>query len=174
MADDITSPDDLRASIDGKSDDEINAGVAERGTEKVLGQPGRDAGVASEVGGVQTEEIRYSVSLHPRHQPGIVHLNSRDMVLDNDPPPFPVDCLAVWQQAHTGFDCAYFALGFGDSQPETVTANGPCHRVPKFRNVLMCVIESGALPRQSGEGGVHSSMLRIGPSRNAQEDVRVH
>jgi hypothetical protein len=39
---------------------------------------------------------------------------------------------------------------------------------------LMCVIESGTLPRQSGEGCVHHSMLGVGPSCNAQEDVRVH
>src|SRR5438105_11979717 len=35
---DIGSRDELAAMIEGKSDDEINAGVAERGTEKVLGQ----------------------------------------------------------------------------------------------------------------------------------------
>jgi putative sterol carrier protein len=35
---DIGSRDELAALIEGKSDDEINAGVAERGTEKVLGQ----------------------------------------------------------------------------------------------------------------------------------------
>jgi alkyl sulfatase BDS1-like metallo-beta-lactamase superfamily hydrolase len=35
---DIGSREELAAMIDGKSDDEINAGVAERGTEKVLGQ----------------------------------------------------------------------------------------------------------------------------------------
>jgi putative sterol carrier protein len=35
---DIGSRDELSALIEGKSDDEINAGVAERGTEKVLGQ----------------------------------------------------------------------------------------------------------------------------------------
>jgi putative sterol carrier protein len=35
---DIGSREELAAMIEGKSDDEINAGVAERGTEKVLGQ----------------------------------------------------------------------------------------------------------------------------------------
>ncbi len=35
---DIGSRDELAAMIEGKSDDEINAGVAERGTEKVLSQ----------------------------------------------------------------------------------------------------------------------------------------
>ena len=35
---DIGSPEELAALIEGKSDDEINAGVAERGTEKVLSQ----------------------------------------------------------------------------------------------------------------------------------------
>ncbi len=35
---DIGSRDELSALIEGKSDDEINAGVAERGTEKVLSQ----------------------------------------------------------------------------------------------------------------------------------------
>ncbi|MDQ1500449.1 MAG: hypothetical protein QOI86_3789 [Actinomycetota bacterium] len=35
---DIGSRDELAAMIEGKSDDEINAGVAERGTEKMLGQ----------------------------------------------------------------------------------------------------------------------------------------
>jgi putative sterol carrier protein len=35
---DIGSRDELSAMIEGKSDDEINAGVADRGTEKVLGQ----------------------------------------------------------------------------------------------------------------------------------------
>ncbi|MEW6476914.1 MAG: SCP2 sterol-binding domain-containing protein [Actinomycetota bacterium] len=35
---DIGSRDELAAMIEGKSDDEINAGVAERGTEKVLAQ----------------------------------------------------------------------------------------------------------------------------------------
>jgi len=35
---DIGSRDELAAMIEGKSDDEINAGIAERGTEKVLGQ----------------------------------------------------------------------------------------------------------------------------------------
>ena len=35
---DIGSRDELAAMIEGKSDDEITAGVAERGTEKVLGQ----------------------------------------------------------------------------------------------------------------------------------------
>ncbi len=35
---DIGSRDELAAMIEGKTDDEINAGVAERGTEKVLGQ----------------------------------------------------------------------------------------------------------------------------------------
>ena len=35
---DIGSRDELAALIEGKSDDEINAGVAERGTEKVLSQ----------------------------------------------------------------------------------------------------------------------------------------
>jgi hypothetical protein len=35
---DIGSRDELAAMIEGKSDDEINAGVAERGTDQVLGQ----------------------------------------------------------------------------------------------------------------------------------------
>ena len=35
---DIAGPEELAALIEGKSDDEINAGVAERGTEKVLTQ----------------------------------------------------------------------------------------------------------------------------------------
>lgn len=35
---DIGSRDELAALVEGKSDDEINAGVAERGTEKVLSQ----------------------------------------------------------------------------------------------------------------------------------------
>jgi putative sterol carrier protein len=35
---DIGSRDELAAMIEGKSDDEINAGVGEQGTEKVLGQ----------------------------------------------------------------------------------------------------------------------------------------
>ena len=35
---DIGSPEELAAMIEGKSDDEINAGVAELGTEKVLAQ----------------------------------------------------------------------------------------------------------------------------------------
>ena len=35
---DIGSPEELAAMIEGKSDDEINAGVAELGTEKVLTQ----------------------------------------------------------------------------------------------------------------------------------------
>ena len=35
---DIGSRDELSAMIEGKTDDEINAGVAERGTEKVLNQ----------------------------------------------------------------------------------------------------------------------------------------
>ena len=35
---DIGSREELAAMIEGKSDDEINAGVAEMGTEKVLGQ----------------------------------------------------------------------------------------------------------------------------------------
>ena len=35
---DIGSPEELASLIEGKSDDEINAGVAERGTEKVLTQ----------------------------------------------------------------------------------------------------------------------------------------
>jgi putative sterol carrier protein len=35
---DIGSRDELATMIEGKSDDEINAGVAERGTEKVLSQ----------------------------------------------------------------------------------------------------------------------------------------
>ena len=34
----IGSRDELAAMIEGKTDDEINAGVAELGTEKVLGQ----------------------------------------------------------------------------------------------------------------------------------------
>ncbi len=38
MPDDIGSREELGAMIEGKSDEEINAGVAERGTEKVLGQ----------------------------------------------------------------------------------------------------------------------------------------
>jgi alkyl sulfatase BDS1-like metallo-beta-lactamase superfamily hydrolase len=39
MADsDIGGRDELAAMIEGKTDDEINAGIAERGTEKVLGQ----------------------------------------------------------------------------------------------------------------------------------------
>ncbi len=35
---DIGSREDLAAMIEGKSDDDINAGVAERGTDQVLGQ----------------------------------------------------------------------------------------------------------------------------------------
>jgi putative sterol carrier protein len=35
---DIGSRDELATMIEGKSDDEINAGIAERGTDKVLGQ----------------------------------------------------------------------------------------------------------------------------------------
>jgi putative sterol carrier protein len=35
---DIGSRDELAAMIEGKSDDEINAGIAERGTDTVLGQ----------------------------------------------------------------------------------------------------------------------------------------
>ena len=35
---DIAGPEELAAMIEGKSDDEINAGVAERGTDQVLGQ----------------------------------------------------------------------------------------------------------------------------------------
>jgi putative sterol carrier protein len=38
MADEIGSREELAGLIEGKSDDEINAGVAERGTDKLLGQ----------------------------------------------------------------------------------------------------------------------------------------
>ena len=38
MPDDIGSREELATLIEGKSDEEINAGVAERGTDKVLGQ----------------------------------------------------------------------------------------------------------------------------------------
>ena len=38
MAEDIGSREELAAMIQGKSDEDINAGVAERGTEGVLGQ----------------------------------------------------------------------------------------------------------------------------------------
>ncbi|HLF40057.1 MAG TPA: SCP2 sterol-binding domain-containing protein [Acidimicrobiia bacterium] len=60
MADDIGSREELAALIDGKSDEEINAGVAERGTGKVLGQifeymgtqfqPDRAAGQSAVIG----------------------------------------------------------------------------------------------------------------------------
>jgi putative sterol carrier protein len=56
----ITSVDDLKASIEGKSDDEINAGVAAMGTDGVLDQifavmasrfnPGRAAGQSAVIG----------------------------------------------------------------------------------------------------------------------------
>ena len=38
MADEFGSREELAGLIEGKSDDEINAGIAERGTDKVLGQ----------------------------------------------------------------------------------------------------------------------------------------
>ena len=38
MADEIGSREELAALIEGKSDEEISAGIAERGTDKVLGQ----------------------------------------------------------------------------------------------------------------------------------------
>jgi putative sterol carrier protein len=57
---DIGSRDELAAMIEGKSDDEINAGVTERGTDKVLGQifeymsnqfqPDRAAGQSAVIG----------------------------------------------------------------------------------------------------------------------------
>lgn len=60
MAGEIGSREELAAMIQGKSDDEINAGVAERGTEKVLGQifdymstqfqPDRAAGQSAVIG----------------------------------------------------------------------------------------------------------------------------
>jgi len=60
MANDIGSREELSALIAGKSDEEINAGVAERGTDKVLGQileymagrfqPDRAAGQSAVIG----------------------------------------------------------------------------------------------------------------------------
>jgi putative sterol carrier protein len=60
MADDIGSREELAKLIEGKSDEEINAGIAERGTDKVLGQifeymakqfqPDRAAGQSAVIG----------------------------------------------------------------------------------------------------------------------------
>jgi putative sterol carrier protein len=60
MADEIGSREELAEMIQGKSDDEVNAGVAERGTDKVLGQifdymarqfqPDRAAGQSAVIG----------------------------------------------------------------------------------------------------------------------------
>ena len=60
MADDIASREELAQMIEGKSDEEISAGVAERGTDKLLGQifefmatqfqPDRAAGQSAVIG----------------------------------------------------------------------------------------------------------------------------
>ena len=68
---------------------------------------------AAEVCNVQSEYVAYAMDVHRCRQPCVVNLNTQDPVLKDNPPPFPVDGLAVRQQDHTALDDSHLALGFG-------------------------------------------------------------
>src|SRR6266481_7413449 len=96
---------------------------------------------AAEICRVQREDVTDPMNVHGCCQASIVDPNSEDFVLYHNPPPFPIDLTAVWQQTHAGLNCAYFLVGLGSGQPETITGDGPSHHVPKFCNILVRVVE---------------------------------
>ena len=59
---------------------------------------------------------------------------------------------------------AYFSFSFRDGQAKTVAIDGPSHRVPKLRDVLVSIVAT----YQLSESGVHDFVLRIGVSCDAK------
>ena len=72
---------------------------------------------------VQREDMAEAVNVHRCCQARVVNLNPGDAVLYYNPPPLSVNCLVVWQQAHSGLNHAHFAICFGDRQAEAVAVN---------------------------------------------------
>ena len=73
-----------------------------------------EPGKTAEIGNIQRKYLADTMLVHRCGQSGIVHLNSRDVVLHNDFSPLSVHFLAVCQQTHPCFDYLHFPLGIRD------------------------------------------------------------
>lgn len=102
-----------------------------------------------------------------------MNLNTQDSVLKDYPPPCPVDGFVVRQQDHTGLDGSHLALGFGNRQTKPVASSWTCHSIPKLSNILMGILETGALGSKLRQRGVDDLVLRIRTPCHTKQDVRI-
>src|SRR5258708_36282160 len=105
------------------------------------------------------------MNLHHRSQAGIVNLNALDAILHNNSPPLSINRYTVRQESHTGLDSPDFALGLRDRQSETVAGHRTCDRVPKFSDILVCVMKHSALTGESNQRCIDQMVLRIAAPR---------
>ena len=61
----------------------------------------------------------------------------------------------------------YFALGIGDGQTKTVVIERARHGIPKLSDILVGVMQNGALTGELSERCVYESVLGIGAPRHA-------
>jgi hypothetical protein len=104
---------------------------------------GREVMVTAKIRGIQREYVADPVDEHGRGEPGVINLNSCDGVLQ--------DSFAThdrWLRCPATGSCrldrADFALSLGCRQTKAIADHGPCHNVPKLRNILVRVVQGCA------------------------------
>ncbi len=131
------------------------------------------AAETAEIQHVQCKDVTHAVDVHRGGQPCIVDLNAQDAVLQDNSPPLTINRIVVGQESHASLDCAYFALGIGNGQTKAVAVERAGHGVPKLSDILMRVMQNGALTGELSERCIYDLVLGIGASRHAQKDIGV-
>jgi hypothetical protein len=54
-----------------------------------------NAGKSLEVLCVESQDAQHTMDMHGRNEAGVVDLDSGDSIIDQELPPFPMDCSAV-------------------------------------------------------------------------------
>src|ERR1035437_919879 len=102
-----------------------------------------------EVLSVERQDALYTVDMHRGNKAGIMNLNSRDPIIDQEASPFLVACKTIGKQSEAGFDGDGKTIRFCWRQPISVPIDWPGQRIPELAQVLRCVTEIGVGENQS-------------------------
>jgi hypothetical protein len=106
---------------------------------------GRQANESAEIRDVEGENVIHVMDVHGCSQTRVVHLDSGDGVLQNQPPPLAISRGAIREKNQGRLDPTHFVLCVISGESESIASKRTCHRVPKLSDVLVGVKETRAL-----------------------------
>lgn len=132
-----------------------------------------DAGIPREIPIVEREQLRDSLRQHRGDQPGVVHLDTRHRVRDDEPAPFRMNPFVVRQEPESAFKQRRSFVGLGRRQAETVVRYPASAHVPELDQILRSKAKALPLGREGPHGFSNQNVFRVIRLDEAQQDVCV-